>query len=353
MPLVTIAIPNFNQGHYLDESLASALSQTYRNIEIVVVDNASTDNSRQVIEHWAGKDSRVRPYFPTQHTSIPIDNWNRCLEKAQGTYINFLHADDRLTPTYIEKCLEVYQHRPDLGYVYSEKQYIDGQGNEGEPQMIYRESGIIPGLSEARVNLLGWHTVPVQTLMRTECLRAIGGYNFTDSLALLLLNLKWDVGYLKEPLVQYRKHPFSASTRMIQDKSLVLSIHLTKTFVLNACLPDNAKHLMDLHPQIMQRLAYICLHTYGIDVLAWGDHDLCRQYMHLAASFWLEITDSPLYQFLAEALGKDDWTSESLRSAWAEIAPQSNGPGAPYPLPAGSLSLESGPGELKPTGENL
>jgi glycosyltransferase involved in cell wall biosynthesis len=353
MPLVTIAIPNYNQGCFLDESIASALAQTFKDFEVVVVDNASTDDSREVISRWVEKDARVKPFFHDQHTAIPIDNWNRCLEHAQGRYINFLHADDRLTPTYLEKCLEVYDLRPDLGYVYSEKEIIDGDGVSLGPQMIYHESGIIPGLSEARVNLLGWHTVPVQTLMRTECLRSIGGYNFTDSLALLLLNLGWDVGYLKEALVQNRKHELSASTRMIRDKSLILSIHLTKTFVLNTCLPENGKHLMDLQPRILERLAFICLDTYGLDVLAWGDRDLCREYLHLACSFWLGIAETPLYGFLEKALENESLNTEGIRTAWEKQKPPTKETGAPYPLPEGSLSLEGHPNDLKSTGRNL
>lgn len=338
MPRVTITIPVFNAEEYLEQAIISALAQTYVDFELLIVDNVSSDTSWEIIKKWSLKDKRIVGKKCRQHLN-PLDNWNRCLGHAKGDYIVFLHADDRLKPAFVESCLGVYAMNPDLGYVYSDKEYIDNAGISYGHKSFYNSSGIIPGQSEARVNLLGWHTVPVQMLIRTKCMREIGGYSFSDMLPVYLLNLKWDVGYLSNPLVEYRRHSSSITAQSIKDKVLITALHMTKIRVLNYFLPENAMYLKELKPQISQRSAMICLSTYCMDLLAHNQRRLCMEYLALARSFWLEVDKTPLYVFLENACNQEDWTPEGLKSAWKSVAPKGVSNGVPYPLPEGSVPL--------------
>ena len=340
-PLVTIAIPNYNGGRYVDQALDSALAQTFGNIEVVVVDNASTDGSRQLIAARQATDDRIVVRNHTDHVSA-IKNWNRCLDYARGRYIVFLHADDRLKPEFVARSLEVFSQRPDLGYVYCEKEIIDHDGQVVLTPQFYDRSGIIPGLAEARINLLGWHTVAPQMLIRTECMRKIGGYDYTDVLAVLLLNLGWDVGYVVAPLVQYRRHAQADTHQFVKDKTMIMTVYLTKMLVLNYHLPAGAESLRELKPQVMQRSAHACLATYAMDVLGHNEIRLCREYLCLARSFWLDIDQSPLYQFLEAACGKDGWTPETLHDAWRQVPAMRELARPPYPLPEGAVAFRSG-----------
>lgn len=350
LPLVTIAIPNYNMARYLEGAVESALRQTFQNFEIVIVNNSSTDNSLKIIECLTEKDPRVKLYHYEKHEH-PLGNWNRCLKMAKGNYIVFLHADDLLKPQFLESCLNIYKKNPELGYVYAEKENIDEQGNISKAPTFYKESAIIPGLEEARVNLLGWHTAPVQMLVRTDCMREIGGYEFTDTLPVLRLNIGWDVGYVSTPLVQYRVHQESSTTHHIKDKTLIQSLYLSKMLLIGVLLPPHAAHLKELKPRILQRTAYSCLSIYAMGVLGRNEVELCNEYMHLAMSFWLGIEKDPLYLFLTKAREKKDWSTESLLAAWAEIRPPATAAGAPYDLPEGSfiLSQNKGPTENKLT----
>jgi glycosyltransferase involved in cell wall biosynthesis len=337
-PLVTITIPNHNTGAYISEAIESALSQTFQDFEVLIVDNASTDNSREIIKYWAHRDSRIVVQY-YDNLVIHADNWNRCLKHARGKYIVFLHADDRLKPKFVETALEVYALRADLGYVMAAEEIIDGDGNVIVPQPFYEASGIIPGLSEARINFIGWHTSPVQMLIRTECMRSIGGYRYSDVMTLLLLNLKWDMGYLHTPLVQCRRHEQAATTQCVNDKMLLMTIYTEKIIVLSYLLPPEGAYLIELKEKVMEKTANSCLTVYAMNMLASNRKRLCREYMSLARGFWLDIDQTPIYRFLEEALKTDDWTMQKLKAAWEKARPDSASAGPPYPLPEGAVRL--------------
>ena len=339
-PLVTIAIPNHNTDAYIGEAIESAISQTFKDTEILIIDNASTDNSREIIKDWSARDERIITLDFDSYVNA-THNWNRCLEHAQGRYIVFLHADDRLKPKFLEATLEMFSCRPDLGYVLAEKELIDKQGTATSQDQFYEASAFIPGLSEARINFIGWHTAPVQMLIRTECMRKIGGYEYNDVWPVLLLNLNWDVGYLHTPLVQYRMHNQSCTAQFIKDKTMFLTIYLIKMVIINYHLPPEAAHLIEIKQQIMERAAYTCLAVYSIDVLGRNEKRLCEEYLALARSFWLDIDQTPLYQFLEEALTKI-WTTRSLKDAWNTAKQTSESAGPPYPLPEGSVTFQAG-----------
>ncbi len=102
---VSICMPTYNGSRYLRKAIESALSQTYRNIELLVVDDSSTDETLSIAEEFASHDSRVRIHRNIRRRGLG-GNWNRCLELAQGEWIKFLFQDDYITPTCIEQMLE-------------------------------------------------------------------------------------------------------------------------------------------------------------------------------------------------------------------------------------------------------
>jgi len=103
LPQVTIGIPTYNRANgYLREALESALGQSYSNLDIVVSDNGSTDNTESVVRSYA--DPRVR-YFRQQPPVIPNDNFNFCLQQAHGVYFLMLPDDDKIDRGFVETCM--------------------------------------------------------------------------------------------------------------------------------------------------------------------------------------------------------------------------------------------------------
>ena len=107
--LVSILIPVYNRDKFIEETINSALSQTYQNIEIIIVDNNSTDNTWRIIKKYTKKDNRIKAF--KNDTNIgPVRNWKKCTDKADGEFGKILWSDDLIAPEFIEKTFgDVYE----------------------------------------------------------------------------------------------------------------------------------------------------------------------------------------------------------------------------------------------------
>jgi O-antigen biosynthesis protein len=124
-PLVTIVITSYNYGRFVGEAVRSALAQTYRNIEVLVLDNASTDNSRDVINGFV--DERLRLVVHAENIGLQA-NHNAGLRMAKGEFVLLLAADDRLLPTLVEDVLNYRRAHPGVDVVYASVAITDGDG---------------------------------------------------------------------------------------------------------------------------------------------------------------------------------------------------------------------------------
>ena len=93
LPLVSVIMPNYNSENVLRVAIQSVLSQTYNNLELIIVDDFSSDNSRSVIAEFADLDSRIKPIFRRSNVGAAMCR-NTALNLAQGEFIAFLDADD-------------------------------------------------------------------------------------------------------------------------------------------------------------------------------------------------------------------------------------------------------------------
>ncbi len=138
VPLVSVIIPTYNYGRYLGKALASCRDQTYQGLEIIVVDDGSTDDTRGVVERF-GPD----PVYIFQENQGVSRARNTGLDRARGELITFLDADDYLLPDSIAARVEILQSRPDIGIVFSDTYSCDGEGN-----LSYKEKGRRDSVSE-------------------------------------------------------------------------------------------------------------------------------------------------------------------------------------------------------------
>jgi glycosyltransferase involved in cell wall biosynthesis len=104
-PKVSVVIPTYNYGYYLDESIQSVLNQTYCDFELIVVDDNSTDNTNEVVKKYL-HDNRVF-YFKNEKTLGLGANFNQCLKYTNGDYIKYLMADDKFHPELLEKFVQI------------------------------------------------------------------------------------------------------------------------------------------------------------------------------------------------------------------------------------------------------
>ena len=114
-PLVSIIVPSYNVSKYIGEAIESVLSQTYWNWELIVTDDASTDNTCAIVEQYIAKDSRIYLYRLPSNMGAGVAR-NNSIEHAKGRYIAFLDADDWWYPNKLEKQLRFMQ---DKGYEFT------------------------------------------------------------------------------------------------------------------------------------------------------------------------------------------------------------------------------------------
>lgn len=117
MPKVSVAIPTYNTGHFLDDSITSVLSQTFEDFELIVVDNCSIDNTKDIVSKYLS-DSRVK-YYVNEKNIGAIGNFNRCLSLATGEYVKLLCSDDKFHPQLLEKFVATMEEHPDVSLVSS------------------------------------------------------------------------------------------------------------------------------------------------------------------------------------------------------------------------------------------
>jgi glycosyltransferase involved in cell wall biosynthesis len=176
-PRVSVCIPVFNGATYLASAIESVMSQTFRDFELVILDNCSTDGTAEVAARFAGP--RVRVLRHRQNIGV-VANWNRALLEARGKYLKIVCADDRLLPDCLSRQVALLDEFPDAGMVACARQVIDSRGN---PLLARRYPGRSGSKSGAEVirkctrwgtNLLG---EPVAVLFRTDLIPKAGEFD--------------------------------------------------------------------------------------------------------------------------------------------------------------------------------
>lgn len=127
-PLISIAIPVYNTSKYLRKCFDSAISQKYPNLEIVILNNGSTDNSPDIIAEYASKDSRIKEYSIT-HVPTVKESKDNCYKRTIGDWIITLDSDDAISSDYVEKMWEAHiQSGADM--IIAQRVSVDEEGNQ-------------------------------------------------------------------------------------------------------------------------------------------------------------------------------------------------------------------------------
>ncbi len=126
--LVSIIMPAYNNGYSIDVALDSVLSQSYPQWELLITDDASTDNTREIVHRYCEKDERIK-YFSLQNNSGAALARNHSLAQASGRYIAFLDADDRWHPHKLERQLSFIQEK-ECHFSFTAYQWMNADGTE-------------------------------------------------------------------------------------------------------------------------------------------------------------------------------------------------------------------------------
>lgn len=257
-PAVSIIIPCYNDGKYLPEAVASALAQTYAHIELIVVDDHSTDLVTKAALA-AARERGIRVLTtPEGKKGVPAAR-NTGIAAATGKYILPLDADDKIAPTYVEKALKILEINPNIGICYCNARLFG----------LKNSSWRLPPYSWTE--MLTGNIIFATALFRKSDWQRIGGYDeslvlgFEDyAFWLHLLNFGYRVECIEEELFYYR----------IKSGSLVASICKKNSYdhalidLFHSCEPIFTRHTEELflavHKLKREKSSFTCLFSWKI-----------------------------------------------------------------------------------------
>ena len=126
---ISIGLPVYNGEDFLRATIDSILAQTFKNFELIISDNASTDSTEAICREYAAKDKRIH-YYRNEHNLGAAPNYNRVFELSTGKYFKWAAHDDLYAPEYLEQCVKVLENNPSIVLCYSPVIFIDNQGKQ-------------------------------------------------------------------------------------------------------------------------------------------------------------------------------------------------------------------------------
>ena len=126
-PLVSVGMPVHNGSGHIERAIESLLRQTFRDFELIIADNASTDNTQALCERYARRDKRVRYIRQPENIGAPR-NWNSLVHVAQGTFFKWASASDECAPEFIAKCVAALQADSGAVLAFGRTRFIDEDG---------------------------------------------------------------------------------------------------------------------------------------------------------------------------------------------------------------------------------
>jgi glycosyltransferase involved in cell wall biosynthesis len=215
-PLVSICIPTYNRAAMVGKAIASALSQSYRNIEVIVVDNASTDDTAAKVAEFT--DPRLS--FVRNPSNLGLfGNFNRCLEVARGEIIHILHSDDFIDPEFTKTCIRFFQEHPSVGLTFTSARYISGSREE---TVCYKDRDEVIPAPEGFVRILAGRQFIVcpSVMIRRGVYDQVGSYSpeypySSDYYQWLTITRRYDIGYVHDAIVSYVQGEHSETYRLL------------------------------------------------------------------------------------------------------------------------------------------
>lgn len=129
MPKVSVIVPNYNHATYLQQRIDSILNQTYQDFELILLDDCSTDNSREVLNRYRHHPKVAQIIFNETNSGSTFRQWNKGIELATGEYIWIAESDDWAEPEFLTTLLSLFPLYPSVGLAYTTSKFIDSKGN--------------------------------------------------------------------------------------------------------------------------------------------------------------------------------------------------------------------------------
>lgn len=239
MARVSVIIPTYNSAPFLATAIDSVLAQTYPDVEVIVVDDGSTDDTQAIIAHY---DQQIR--YIHQENRGPAAARNTGFHASQGDYLLFLDSDDLIPPDKLELQVAFLAQQPDVGLVYSAWQEID----EDNTRLLGEVRPGIQGFILKALLRRKFFFFPSAAIIRRKCLERVGLFNESmrwsedADLWMRLARAGYAFGYMDAILLQRRIHKSSLSSRVSTNQVQTWLGSLDRFFA-DPDLPDDIRAL--------------------------------------------------------------------------------------------------------------
>lgn len=243
--LASICIPSFNGEKFIRQTICAVLRSTYENIEIIICDDNSTDETRKAV--GGIHDKRIKLYSDSRHVGVPT-NWNRTIEKASGEYVCLLNHDDEISPFWIHYAVSILEKYPQVGWVISAFRIINEQSEVQHVILRFPENRIyFPEESfpiVAKQDGLGPGFV-----VRKKVLNEIGLYDeatgpAADNEMFMHLAAKHPLFFSITPHTAWRFHPGNLTRRWDREQQTRDGLMILKKVFFQFELPNGLKKCM-------------------------------------------------------------------------------------------------------------
>jgi glycosyltransferase involved in cell wall biosynthesis len=221
---VSVIVPNYNHARFLPQRLDSIFAQTFKNFEVIALDDASTDNSREVLEHYAAK-NLMQLVFNEKNSGGPFVQWQKGAQLAQGEYLWIAESDDYADARFLETLISELKQNPNVGLAYCQSSSVDEKNQilgtwEYWTQELdserWKKNYINRGVDEVARYIVQRNTIPnasavlvkrdifLLAVQQADKSRLAGDW-WTWARVLM----QTDVAYVAEPLNFFRSHALS------------------------------------------------------------------------------------------------------------------------------------------------
>ena len=217
--MISVIVPNYNHAPYLRQRIESILGQTHQDLELILLDDCSTDGSREVMEQYRQHPKVSHIIYNEKNGGIPFRQWDKGIALARGEWVWVAESDDYCEPNFLESLLGATAHVPDCTLAYTTTWWVDEQGNRlfhngigGEAetytsrQFIQRHMATSNGIANVSESIFRRSAYRPSETARYEHMRLCGDWFFY-----VLLAEQGSVVMVETPLNYYRQHASNVS----------------------------------------------------------------------------------------------------------------------------------------------
>jgi len=293
-PLVSIIVPNYNYGRFISETLRSILRQTFTDYEVIVIDDGSTDNSRDVVDHMASDFGERLTYIYQNNQGVSAAR-NKGIKTARGQYIAFIDADDIWLIDTLGKLVNFLENNPNISMVYGNTEFFDSS--------TYKSLGFDHGNNSLKIPYTGkcidqlfirGNFIPIMTtLTRREVFNSIGFFDVRfrvgeDLDMWLRLTASYEIGYINEVLCRVRRHGNNLTFNYLEDIKVEI-IRTRKVLRMNPRLKEF------LGEDIITKKWYLAYYHLGMQLILKSDRKKGRRWLKKALKLNLNPFINKIY----------------------------------------------------------